>query len=155
MQCFREKSKGVKVLIELFWFACSKGISDMTTKTLPAVSDRHDIPCFDRKRVKAARKIIAEEEDLLPALVDLYKLLGNAARLKILLTLRLGELCVCDLANVLNLSVPATSHQLKLLRVHGWVRMRNDGKMVYYQLDNEGLRTALEGDLALLRSRIG
>ena len=127
----------------------------MAAKTLPAAADICTVPCFDKERVKAARKIVSEEDNLLPALVDLYKLLGNATRLKILLALRVGELCVCDMAHVLKLSIPATSHQLKLLRDRGWVRMRNDGKMAYYRLDNDGLRTALEGDLTLLKSRLG
>lgn len=113
------------------------------------------IPCFDRERVEAAKRIVSAEEHVLPALVELYKLLGNGTRLKILLALRQGELCVCDMAHVLGLSVPATSHQLKLLRDQEWVRMRNDGKMVYYRLDSDGLRMALEGDLALLRSHLG
>ena len=127
----------------------------MAAKALPAATDICTVPCFDRERVKAARKIVSEEGNLLPALVDLYKLLGNATRLKILLVLRVGELCVCDMAHVLKLSIPATSHQLKLLRDQGWVRMRNDGKMVYYRLDNDGLRTAMKGDLTMLKSRLG
>jgi len=119
-------------------------------KAFSAATDMCKVPCFDRERVEAARKIISEEDKLLPALVDLYKLLGNATRLKILLALRLGELCVCDMAHVLKLSMPATSHQLKLLRDRGWVRVRNDGKMIYYRLDNDRLHMALESDLALL-----
>ena len=127
----------------------------MAAKALPSAADMCLVPCFNEKRVEAARNIILEEADLVPALVDLYKLLGNATRLKILLALRLGELCVCDMAHVLELSIPATSHQLKMLREHGWVRMRNDGKMVYYQLDSDGLRIALEGDLTLLKFHLG
>jgi ArsR family transcriptional regulator, lead/cadmium/zinc/bismuth-responsive transcriptional repressor len=88
-------------------------------------------------------------------LVDLYKLLGNSTRLKILLSLREGELCVSDMAHVLQLSIPATSHLLKLLRNHGWIRVRNDGKMAYYELDNDEFRAALDGDLMLLKSRLG
>lgn len=127
----------------------------MKTETLPDQNDACAIPCFDRERVDAAKKIVSAEETVLPALVELYKLLGNGARLKILLALREGELCVCDMAHVLGLSVPATSHQLKLLRDQGWLRMRHDGKMVYYEINNSGLREALEGDLALLKSRLG
>lgn len=127
----------------------------MAAKVLPATADMCTVPCFDRESVEAAKKIISAEENVLPALVELYKLLGNGTRLKILLALRQGELCVCDMAHVLGLSIPATSHQLKLLRDQGWVRMRNDGKMVYYRLDSDGLRMALEGDLALLRSHLG
>lgn len=129
--------------------------ADMKTEILPDQDDVCAIPCFDRERVEAARRLVSAEENVLPAMVALYKLLGNRTRLKILLALRQGELCVCDITHVLGLSVPATSHQLKLLREQGWVRMRNDGKMVYYELNNSGLRKALEGDLALLKSRLG
>jgi ArsR family transcriptional regulator, lead/cadmium/zinc/bismuth-responsive transcriptional repressor len=123
--------------------------------TLEAEGNACTFPCFDKERVEAAKRVVSAEETVLPALVDLYKLLGNGTRLKILLALHQGELCVCDMAHVLGLSVPATSHQLKLLRDQGWVRMRNDGKMVYYELNDSGLRDALEGDLALLKLRLG
>ena len=95
------------------------------------------------------------EERHIPALVSLYSLLGNKTRLKILFALAYGELCVCDIAHVLELSVAATSHQLKRLRDQGWLRMRNDGKMVYYRLHGKGLVNALRGDLALLEERLG
>lgn len=127
----------------------------MSVRAIPAAVDLCTVPCFDRERVEAAKKLVSKEEAVLPAMVALYKLLGNGSRLKILLALRQGELCVCDMAHVLKLSIPATSHQLKLLREQGWLRMRNDGKMVYYSLDSDGLRDALEGDLALLRSQPG
>ncbi len=68
---------------------------------------------------------------MLLQLAELYKLLGNVTRLKILLSLAHGELCVCDVAHVLGITVAATSHQLRLLRIQGWLTMRNDGKMVY------------------------
>ena len=58
------------------------------------------------------------------------------------------------MAHVLELTVAATSHQLKLLRDQGWLTMRNDGKMVYYQLHSEGLLKALKGDLRLLEARL-
>lgn len=127
----------------------------MAMRARPAAADMSEIPYFDKARVEAVRKTLAKEERVLPLLVDLYKLLGNTSRLKILLSLREGELCVSDMAHVLHLSIPATSHQLKLLRDHGWIKLRNEGRMAYYQLDNDELRTALDGDLMLLKSRMG
>ena len=62
---------------------------------------------------------------------------------------------MCDVAHVLELTVAATSHQLKLLRAQGWLAMRNDGKMVYYRLHSEGLLKALWGDLNMLEDRLG
>lgn len=112
------------------------------------------VSCFEHEKVAAIKAALAREEQSLPDLAELYKLLGNATRLKILLALSQGELCVCDVAHILELTVAATSHQLKLLRDRGWLAMRNDGKMVYYRLHNEGLLKALRGDLRLLEERL-
>jgi len=118
-------------------------------------SDTCTIPCFDQSKVNKVKKALSKEEKRLPELADFYKLLGNTTRLKILLALAQGELCVCDIAHVLELSMAATSHQLKLLRGQGWLGMRNDGKMVYYRLNSEDLLKALKGDLKILEARLG
>uniref|UniRef100_Q47DR3 Transcriptional regulator, ArsR family n=1 Tax=Dechloromonas aromatica (strain RCB) TaxID=159087 RepID=Q47DR3_DECAR len=113
-----------------------------------------NVTCFEQEKVARIKAALAEDEAALPQLAELYKLLGNVTRLKILLALAQGELCVCDVAHVLGLTVAATSHQLKLLRDQGWLAMRNDGKMVYYRLNSPGLLEALKGDLCLLEERI-
>ena len=113
-----------------------------------------NVTCFDQEKVTHIKSNLAKEEQLLPQLAELYKLLGNTTRLKILLSLAHGELCVCDVAHVLGLTVAATSHQLKLLRRQGWLTMRNDGKMVYYRVHSEGMLRALKGDLRLLEKRL-
>ena len=112
------------------------------------------ISCFNQEKVAVVKTRLAEENLALTQLAGLHKLLGNAMRLKILLALAQGELCVCDIAHVLGLSVAATSHQLKLLRDQGWLRMRNDGKMVYYRLHSQGLLAALAEGLRLFRERL-
>ena len=113
-----------------------------------------NVTCFEQEKVAQIKSDLAKDEQLLPQLAELYKLLGNVTRLKILLSLAHGELCVCDVAHVLGLTVAATSHQLKLLRSQGWLSMRNDGKMVYYRVHSEGLLKALKGDLRLLEERL-
>lgn len=118
------------------------------------VSPVCEITCFEQEKVALIKAELAKEEHLLPELAELYKLLGNVTRLKILLALAQGELCVCDVAHVLQLTVAATSHQLKLLRDQGWLTMRNDGKMVYYRLKSEALLKVLKGDLRLLEERL-
>ncbi len=123
-------------------------------KSNSAKTDICAIPCFDQAKVNKVKKSLSKESKRLPELADFYKLLGNATRLKILLGLAQGELCVCDIAHVLGLSMAATSHQLKLLRDQGWLSMRNDGKMVYYQLNNAELLKALKGDLKILETRL-
>lgn len=106
---------------------------------------------FDPEAVAVARKLIHKSRKTLPRMAELYKLLANPVRLKILLILGdVRKLCVGDVAEVVGLSIPATSHQLKLLKDHGWLRTENDGKLVYYSLASAGLKEALEGDLRLL-----
>ena len=118
------------------------------------VSPVCNVTCFEQEKVARVKGELAKEEHLLPQLAELHRLLGNTTRLKILLALAHGELCVCDVAHVLELTVAATSHQLKLLRDQGWLAMRNDGKMVYYRLRNEPLLKALKADSRLLRERL-
>lgn len=126
----------------------------MATATNVIFSPACEVTCFEQEKVAAVKAALAQEEQLLPQLAELYKLLGNATRLKILLALAQGELCVCDVSHVLELTVAATSHQLKLLRDRGWLAMRNDGKMVYYRLQSEILLKALNGDLRVLEKRL-
>ena len=126
----------------------------MKTEPINIVSPVCEVTCFEQEKVAEIKAELSKDEHLLPQLAELYKLLGNTMRLKILLALAERELCVCDVSHVLGLSVAATSHQLKLLRDRGWLRMRNDGKMVYYRLHSESLLKALKGDLGLLQERL-
>jgi DNA-binding transcriptional ArsR family regulator len=131
----------------------------MTTATknsrpLNKQQDVCTVPCFDHTKVNALRANLARDEKHLPELADFYKLLANTTRLKILFSLAETELCVCDIAHVLGLSIAATSHQLKLLRSGGWLSKRDDGKMVYYRLQSAVLLEALKGDLGLMAGRL-
>ena len=67
----------------------------------------------------------------------LFKLLGDKTRCRILFALDQEEMCVCDLANVLNMTKSSVSHQLATLRKNGVVKCRKLGKEVYYSLDDE------------------
>jgi len=126
------------------------------TKASPQISPSEacKIPCFDQDKVAAIKAALSKEEERLPELAEFYKLLGNTTRLKILFALGESELCVCDIAHVLELSTAATSHQLKSLRQQGWLRKRDDGKMVYYHLHSVDLLKALKGDLKMLETRL-
>lgn len=77
------------------------------------------------------------EENTFYHLADLFKLIGDTTRCKILFALDQKEMCVCDLANVLNMTKSSISHQLAVLRRSGVVRPRKSGKEVYYALDDE------------------
>ncbi len=87
------------------------------------------------KRVKSVEKALPDAKEIID-LVQTFKVLGDYTRLKIVLALAEEELCVCDLATLLNISVSAISHQLRLLRGMKLVKFRKTGKMVYYSLDD-------------------
>ncbi|HBV86237.1 MAG TPA: transcriptional repressor SmtB [Desulfosporosinus sp.] len=70
-------------------------------------------------------------------LAELFKTLGDPTRVRIMDALAKNEFCVCDLAELLELSQSATSHQLRVLRSNDLVKYRREGKMVYYSLDDE------------------
>lgn len=107
--------------------------------------------CFNEKLVQSVRKRIGEVD--FDALSEIYKLLANANRLKIVFALEKGELCVCDVANAIGLSIPSASQQLKLLRHGNIVRFRSDGKMTYYSLVNPDLFDAIRGDTQFISGK--
>jgi len=110
------------------------------------------VPCFNEALVARLRAALPADSQLAAKSMTLQGL-ADRTRLKILYALRSGEeLCVCDLAHVLGLSVSATSHQLRLLRVLGFIRYRNDGRMVYYSLAAPDLLDWLEQGRALLQN---
>lgn len=69
-------------------------------------------------------------------LSELFKVLGDETRTRILYLLSLQELCVCDIAEIMEMSLPAVSHHLRLLKAMRIVKYRRDGKQVFYSLDD-------------------
>ena len=84
------------------------------------------------------------EEDVLNKMADFFSILGDTTRVKILDALDKNELCVCDIANVLNMSKSSISHQLGTLRRSGIVKCRKVGKEVFYTLDDEHVKEVFE-----------
>ena len=70
-------------------------------------------------------------------LSEFFKIFGDLTRIRIIQVLSLQELCVCDIATILNISQSSTSHQLKVLRQFGVAKPRKEGKMVYYSISDE------------------
>jgi ArsR family transcriptional regulator len=75
--------------------------------------------------------------EVLFELAEFFRIFGDSTRVGILYALRNTEMCVCDISAVLNMTQSAVSHQLRLLKQARLVRNRRDGKIVYYQLDDE------------------
>lgn len=112
-----------------------------------ACSDLCDVPCFKEGLVERLRNDLPSDDDLEAARV-LFAALSDKSRLKILHALRTGEeLCVCDVAHVLGMSVSSVSHHLRKLRDVKILKYRNDGKMAYYSLRNPVVATLLDGAL--------
>ena len=81
------------------------------------------------------------EDEVLYDLAELFKMFADSTRVKILYALFESELCVCDIAKVLNLTQSAVSHQLRILKQARLVKSRREGKMVYYALADDHVRT--------------
>lgn len=96
--------------------------------------DKCAVPCYKEELVSRLREDLPPVS-LLHDMAGMFGILADVTRLRILLALSsTEELCVCDVANVVGLSLSATSHQLRKLRDAGAVIHRNDGRMVYYRL---------------------
>jgi len=91
-------------------------------------------------------------EHLVSEAAELFGLLGDNSRLRILHALKTTELCVCDLAAVLNTSSSAVSHQLRLMRTKGLVRYRKEGKIAYYSLVDRYVQDVLKNTFEHLKN---
>jgi len=92
------------------------------------------------------------DSDEVTALADLFKLLGDPTRVRLLYTLAdAGELNVTDLARSVDVAETTVSHALRLLRTAGIVRNRKVGRMVYYSLDDAHVRQLLDVSAEHLR----
>ncbi len=100
-----------------------------------AKKDVCEVVCFNKDKVARIKKSMMSEEKI-TNLTETFKILGDNTRAKMLLSLSQGELCVCDIATALGLSLSATSHQLRLLRNVGLVKYRSAGRMAFYSLRN-------------------
>ena len=83
-------------------------------------------------------------EDLLYDLAELYRVFGDSTRIRILYALFESEMCVCDIAQVLGMSVSAISHQLRVLKQARLVKYRRDGKTIFYSLADDHVRSMID-----------
>ena len=86
-------------------------------------------------------------EDELCDLAELFKVFGDSTRIRILFALFRSEICVCDLAELLQMTQSAVSHQLRILKQARLVKSRREGKQGYYFLADEPVRTIIDQGL--------
>lgn len=111
----------------------------------------HDVECCDfyqvhEEMVEAVHRNIPDE-DVLYDLAELFKVFGDSTRIKILYVLSEAEMCVCDIAQVLNMTQSAISHQLKILKQSKLVKNRREGKAVFYSLADGHVKTIMRQGL--------
>jgi DNA-binding transcriptional ArsR family regulator len=117
--------------------------------------DRCDLLCLDAPRAEAIRGKLLNEDSAQEA-AERAKALSDPTRLTLAAALREGEeLCVCDLAWISERAQNLVSHHLRVLRSHGLVRSRRNGKLVMYSLTGEGrsLLPAVLGESASLEAK--
>lgn len=103
--------------------------------------------CCDSVEVhKDLLKIVNETmpaETELYDLAELFKVFGDSTRIRILFVLFEAEVCVCDLAQALNMTQSAISHQLRILKQNKLVKNRREGKSIFYSLADEHVRAII------------
>lgn len=97
---------------------------------------------FDPEKVEKVKSVLSDDSETLK-LADFLKTLSDQTRLKIVQSLVIEELCVCDLAEIVNVSISAVSHQLRILRDKNIVKYRRQGKMAYYSIVDEHINQLL------------
>jgi DNA-binding transcriptional ArsR family regulator len=100
--------------------------------------------------VQRAREETADYRDI-QRLAAAFQALGDPTRLKMLMAMAGGEMCVCDLAAYLEISDSAVSHQLRRLRDLALVKSRRDGQVLYYSLDDDHVEKLLAMGLEHVR----
>lgn len=116
-----------------------------TTELREAVErDECAVRSVDAAKVAAAQARSLPYEDV-ERITELFRLIGEPTRVRLLYALvEAGEMCVCDLAAVVDAPETSVSHALRLLRMAGIVRTRRDGRMIYYSLTDAHVRLLLD-----------
>ena len=105
--------------------------------------ERCEYMCVHEDVVNKVKSEMPEDETLYD-LAELFKVFGDSTRIKILYALFESELCVCDIAQLLNISQTAASHQLRVLKNNKLVRFRKEGKIVFYALADNHVRRIID-----------
>lgn len=105
------------------------------------------IECCDNNEIHSGLlKLVNEKmpnEEKLYDLSELFKVFGDSTRIRILFVLFESEVCVCDLAAVLNMTPSAVSHQLNTLKRNKLIKSRREGKSVFYSLADNHVHTII------------
>ena len=112
----------------------------MTDEKICAVQELHR----EHEDIVKVVKTKLPNEELVSGLTEIFKLLGDSTRLRILMALEVSEMCVCCISSSLDMSDSAVSHQLRLLKESNLIKSRRDGKYVYYSLSDDHVRSLID-----------
>jgi ArsR family transcriptional regulator, lead/cadmium/zinc/bismuth-responsive transcriptional repressor len=115
--------------------------------------DKCDCTVIHVDTVNLVKEKMPPEEELYE-LAEVFKVFGDTTRIRILCALFESEMCVCDIAYLLNMTLSSISHQLRLLKQARLVKSRRDGKTVYYFLDDEHIKMIFDQGLVHARENI-
>ena len=101
--------------------------------------EKCEVTLIHEDNVKKAINELPDDE-LIADLSDMFKIFGDQTRVKILMALESGEMCVCDIAAVMDMSQSAISHQLRVLKQSNIVKTRRQGKVVYYSISDDHVK---------------
>ena len=118
----------------------------MSSHLVDELVERCDTVEVHRELVRIVQEKLPAEEELYD-LAELFKVFGDSTRIRILFVLFESEVCVCDLAEALNMTQSAISHQLKILKQSRLVKSRREGKSVYYSLADNHVRKIIDNGL--------
>lgn len=102
-----------------------------------------DCEIIHKNKVESAKKDLLQK-DLLDLMSGFYKAMADDTRLKIINILEKNELCVCDIAVILNMTKSAVSHQLKYLKKLNLIKSRKQGKEVWYKLADHHVKKVFD-----------
>ena len=112
-------------------------------------SDACEVRTVDHKRVRRGRELLLDD-GVYFELAETFRALADSSRAKIVYSLLHQELCVCDIAAVVDMSESAVSQHLRVLRNLRLVKTRRDGKLIYYSLDDAHVRGLVDVSLSHL-----
>lgn len=118
------------------------------------IAERCECSVIHADVVKKVESVMPPAEELYE-LAEVFKVFGDTTRIRILWALFESEMCVCDIAFLLNMSQSSISHQLRLLKQARLVKFRRDGKTVYYSLDDEHVKMMFDQGLIHVKEKSG
>jgi len=99
---------------------------------------------MNQEKIAKIKEAILRSNDVLEELAELYKVFGDSTRVKILTALTQSEMCVSEISEFLEITQSAVSHQLRVLKTSGLVKIKRNGKNIYYSLADEHVGTIID-----------